>query len=181
MGPHPACTRYLRQKIPFSVPAGNRTSVVQAGQSLYWLSYPGTDSTRDRFTNGYLQRDSRYGFKLDVCDLMRGKQFYTRVYPKVSGQSRKRKYTLTTINTRWEEVKRHMVTKLTRLTHIMAIQPHLVTQNCTICSSRSRRSVRKLLDTPSYIASVTSNLKSYTLVISVIIMTLIRGTLITII
>jgi len=28
---------------------------------------------------------------------------------------------------------------------------HLVAESCTICSSRSRRPVRKLLDTPSYI------------------------------
>jgi hypothetical protein len=44
-----------------------------------------------------------------------------------------------------------MAAKLTRLTHKIAMQLHLVAENCTICSSRSRRSVRKLLDTPSYI------------------------------
>jgi hypothetical protein len=33
----------------------------------------------------------------------------------------------------------------------IAIQLHLVAESCTICSSRSRRPVRKLLDTPSYI------------------------------
>jgi hypothetical protein len=38
-----------------------------------------------------------------------------------------------------------MAAKLTR-----SIQLHIVTENCTICSSRSRRPVRKLLDTPSY-------------------------------
>jgi hypothetical protein len=43
-----------------------------------------------------------------------------------------------------------MAAKLTRLTHKIAIQLHLVVENCTICSSRSRRPVRKLLDTPSY-------------------------------
>jgi hypothetical protein len=39
--------------------------------------------------------------------------------------------------------------KVTRLTHKTAIQLHLVAESCTICSSRSRRPVRKLLDTPS--------------------------------
>jgi hypothetical protein len=43
-----------------------------------------------------------------------------------------------------------MAAKLTRLTHKIAMQTHLVAEGCTICSSRSRRPVRKLLDTPSY-------------------------------
>jgi len=42
-----------------------------------------------------------------------------------------------------------MAAKLTKLTHKIAIQLHLVTESYTICSSRPRRSVRKLLDTPS--------------------------------
>jgi hypothetical protein len=37
-----------------------------------------------------------------------------------------------------------MVAKLTRLTHKIAIKLHLVAESCTICSSRSRRPVRKL-------------------------------------
>jgi hypothetical protein len=41
-----------------------------------------------------------------------------------------------------------MAAKLTRLTHKTAIQLHLVAESCTICSSRSRRPVRKLLGTP---------------------------------
>jgi len=44
-----------------------------------------------------------------------------------------------------------MAAKLTRLTHKIAIQLHLVALSCTISSSRSRRPVRKLLDTLSYI------------------------------
>jgi hypothetical protein len=40
--------------------------------------------------------------------------------------------------------------KLTRLTHKTAIRLLVVAESCTICSSRSRRQVRKLLDTPSY-------------------------------
>jgi hypothetical protein len=43
-----------------------------------------------------------------------------------------------------------MATKLTRLTHKVAIKLHLVAESCTICSSRSRRPIRKLLDTPLY-------------------------------
>jgi len=37
-----------------------------------------------------------------------------------------------------------MVAKFTRLAHKIAIQLHLVAESCTICSSRSRRPVRKL-------------------------------------
>jgi hypothetical protein len=44
-----------------------------------------------------------------------------------------------------------MAAKLTRLTHQIAIQLHLVAERCTICSSRSRRPVRKLLDTSWYV------------------------------
>jgi hypothetical protein len=43
-----------------------------------------------------------------------------------------------------------MAAKLTRVTHKIAIQLHLVAESCTVCSSRSRRPVRKLLDTPSH-------------------------------
>jgi len=43
-----------------------------------------------------------------------------------------------------------MAAKLTRLTDKIAIELHLVAESCTICSSLSRRPVRKLSDTPSY-------------------------------
>jgi len=43
-----------------------------------------------------------------------------------------------------------MAPKLTRLTHKVAIQLHLVAESCIICSSSSRRPDRKLLNTPSY-------------------------------
>jgi hypothetical protein len=56
----------------------------------------------------------------------------------------------TTKNTRWEATQRVMAADLTRLTHKIAIQLQLVAESCTICSSRSRRPVRKLSDTPSY-------------------------------
>jgi len=60
------------------------------------------------------------------------------------------KYTLTTTNTRWEATQKLKASKLTRLTHKVEIQLHLVTESSAICSSRSRLQVRKLLDTPSY-------------------------------
>jgi hypothetical protein len=72
------------------------------------------------------------------------------VYPKVSGLSGVTKYTLTKMNTRWEATQKVMAAKLTRLTHRIAIQLHPVAESCTICSSRSRRPVRKLLGTLSY-------------------------------
>jgi hypothetical protein len=43
-----------------------------------------------------------------------------------------------------------MGAKLTRLTHKIAIQLHLLAESCTICSFRSRRPVQKVLDTSSY-------------------------------
>jgi hypothetical protein len=45
-----------------------------------------------------------------------------------------------------------MATKLTRLTHKIAIQLHIMAESSTICSCRSRWPVRKLLDTLSYVA-----------------------------
>jgi hypothetical protein len=55
------------------------------------------------------------------------------------------KYTLITINTRCEATQRVLAAKLIILTNKIAIQLHLVAEKCTICSSRSRRPVRKLL------------------------------------
>jgi hypothetical protein len=42
-----------------------------------------------------------------------------------------------------------MAAKLTRLTHKIVVQLYLLAESCIICSSSSRRPVRKLLDTPS--------------------------------
>jgi hypothetical protein len=47
-----------------------------------------------------------------------------------------------------------MAAKLTILTHMIAIQLHLVAESCTICSSLSRCPVLKLLDTSSYICLI---------------------------
>jgi len=44
-----------------------------------------------------------------------------------------------------------MAAKLTRLTHKIALQLHLVAESCTICGYRSRWPVRKFLVTPSYL------------------------------
>jgi hypothetical protein len=70
-----------------------------------------------------------------------------RVYPKVSGLS------YDEINNNKHSLRSNkmvIAAKLTRLTHKTAIKLHTVTERCTICSSRSTRPVRKLLDTPSY-------------------------------
>jgi hypothetical protein len=75
----------------------------------------------------------------------------TRVYPKVSwlddneiNNNNNNKHSL-------RSNKKGYGGKLTRLTHKIVIQLHLVAESCTIRSSRSRRPVRKYLDTPSYV------------------------------
>jgi hypothetical protein len=55
-----------------------------------------------------------------------------------------------------------MTAKLTRLTHKIAMQLHLVAESCTICSSRSRRPVRKPLDTPSYVNITAGRVPQFT-------------------
>jgi hypothetical protein len=80
---------------------------------------------------------------------------YVETYEGVSRSFRTgsiKKYMLTTINTCWEATQKVMAAKLIRLTHKIAIQLHLAAESCAICSFRSRRPVRKLLDTPSYIS-----------------------------
>jgi hypothetical protein len=61
-----------------------------------------------------------------------------------------KKYTLTTISTRREATQRVMTAKLTWLTHRILIQLHLVAGSYTICSSRARQPVRKLMDISLY-------------------------------
>jgi hypothetical protein len=48
-----------------------------------------------------------------------------------------------------------MAAKLTRLTHKIVIQLHVVAESCAICSYGSRRPVRKLLVTLSYYRYIT--------------------------
>jgi len=71
----------------------------------------------------------------------------TRMNPKVSRLS----HNEINNNTCSEAIQRIMVTKLTRLTHKIVIQLHLVAESHTICSSHSRWPVWKLLDTPLYL------------------------------
>jgi hypothetical protein len=54
-----------------------------------------------------------------------------------------------------------MATKLTKLTHKVAIQLYLVAEGSTICISRSKRPGWKLLDTPSYTLNRGSTSKIY--------------------
>jgi len=56
-----------------------------------------------------------------------------------------------------------MAAKLTRLTHKIAMQLPLVAENCTICGSSSRRSVRKLLDTSSYVVDLLCPQQKYSI------------------
>jgi hypothetical protein len=87
-----------------------------------------------------------------VC-LLPNRNFVSSLCENVSKSFRTesmKKYTHTVGITRWEATQRFMAAKLTRLTHRIAIQLHLGVESCTICSSRSRLPVRKLLDTPSY-------------------------------
>jgi hypothetical protein len=98
--------------------------------------------------------------------------FSLHILPQYEGVSKSfqtqsiRKYTLTRINIRWEATQRVMLAELTRLTHKIAIQPHLVAESCTIRSSRSRRPVRKLLDTPSYTLSSNGQNVSFTFMLA---------------
>jgi hypothetical protein len=83
----------------------------------------------------------------------------TRAYPKFSGLSHNEvnnnnnnnnnnnKHSLRS-NTKCYGGKTH-----TRLTYKIAVQLHVVAESGTICSSRSRRPVRKVLVTPSYLCS----------------------------
>jgi hypothetical protein len=61
--------------------------------------------------------------------------------------------------------QRVVAAKLARLTHKVAIKLHLVAESCTICSSRSKRLVRKLLDTPSYMLTFKVCHESYVSII----------------
>jgi len=53
-----------------------------------------------------------------------------------------------------------MAAKLTRLAHKIVIQLNLVAESCTTCSSCSRLPVQKILDTPLYKHTWTSDGKT---------------------
>jgi hypothetical protein len=78
---------------------------------------------------------------------------FTDKYECVSKRFRTESITKYTLNfgiTRREATQRVVAAKFTILTHQISIQLHLVAESCTIWSSRCRRPVRKLLDTPSF-------------------------------
>jgi hypothetical protein len=82
------------------------------------------------------------------------------MYPNVSGLSHNEIYAY---NNKYSLKSNTKVTvaKLTRLTHKIAIKLHLMAESYSICSSRSGRPVRKLLDTHSYSQSLTAKFKIY--------------------
>jgi hypothetical protein len=87
----------------------------------------------------------------DTSDLPLGVGLFSmKVYPKVSGLNHNEIYAYNNKHSLRNNTKRAMAAKLTRLTHKMAIQLHLVAESHTICSSRSRQPVRKILDIPLY-------------------------------
>jgi hypothetical protein len=65
------------------------------------------------------------------------------------------KWTTTKIIDTRETTQRVMAAKFTRQIHKIAIQLHLVAESSIICSSRSRRPVRKLSDTSPYVFIMT--------------------------
>jgi hypothetical protein len=115
-------------------------------------------SSNSNIINQYLDRTLRKTvdfyviFTISVGECQHGVIFglsygCTKVHPKVSGLrhneiNNNNKHSL-------RSNAKDMAAKLTRLTHKIAIQLRLVAKSCTICNSRSRRPVRKLLDTLS--------------------------------
>jgi hypothetical protein len=69
------------------------------------------------------------------------------------------KYTLIFGSSRYCPLQRVMAAKLTRLIHKIPIQVYLVAESCTICSCRSRRPVRKLLDTSSCLIQYSNSME----------------------
>jgi hypothetical protein len=137
VGPRAVLDAVGKRKIPTprreSIP---RTPVVQPVAQCYtdWVITNGISETSERcWTNLVWIRSGR------VYEYV-SKSFWTDPVTK---------FMLTFGITHWEATQRVMATRLTRLTHKIAIQLHLVAERCTIRSSRSRRPVRKVLDTPS--------------------------------
>jgi hypothetical protein len=99
---------------------------------------------------------SMFGNKTGSMDRIRREmdKYNPMLYESISKSFRTEsitKYTLTFGVTCCCHLQRGMVTKLTRLIHKIAIELHLVTDSCTICSSRTWRPVRNLLNTLSYV------------------------------
>jgi hypothetical protein len=89
-------------------------------------------------------------------DGIRGLSFACAIYEGLSKSFRTESITkckLTFGISRCCPFQRAMAAKFTRLAHKIAVQLQLVAESCNICSSRSRRLLRKLLDTHSYLLS----------------------------
>jgi hypothetical protein len=86
--------------------------------------------------------------------ILKKKYSFRSTFPSYEGVSKSfrteciTKYTLIIINTRYEATQRVMAAKLTKMTHKIEIKLYLVSESRTTYISRSRRPVRKLLDTP---------------------------------
>jgi hypothetical protein len=126
----PVFPSYINVQITCQIPYRNR---VPPAWSWRILSHTSSGLTFPPMVRQSSVTGARYG---DVSKSFRTESITT--------------YTLTFGIARWEATQRVMSAKLTRLTYKIAIQLHLVAEGCTICSSRSRWPVRKLLDTPSY-------------------------------
>jgi hypothetical protein len=138
----------MRDSNPFCLPVIARGQAIQRCQSV--LRSSKINPVFEKLVSVFLPTHIWCMQDL-LCLLCHCKVLATRVYPKVFGLSHNE---ITKINARWEATQRVMEAKLTRLTHKIAIQLHLVAETCTICSSRSRRPVSKLFDTLSYCAKV---------------------------
>jgi hypothetical protein len=152
--PEPVCTRWKREKIPIIALAGYWTPTVQPKnilKEITALAYrsativgrsipPTTDSATAPRTRNCSTPSTGNSSDTHSQESTEGvtKSFQTESIMK---------YTLTFGITRWEATQRVMEAKLTTLAHKTAIQLHLVVENCTIRSPRSRRPVRELLDT----------------------------------
>jgi hypothetical protein len=78
-----------------------------------------------------LSEISKWRYSHTKADFINTMTRYSTIYEGVSKGFRTKsltKYMLTTINTRWEPTQRVMAAKLTRLTHKIAIQRHLVAE-----------------------------------------------------
>jgi hypothetical protein len=119
----------------------------------WWLQsyeYSKLNSSRSIGGSGYCTTIVKCAADVQTCNLSHCK---CTTYEGVSKSFRTESVTKCTLTfgiTDWEATQRVMVAKLTRLTHRIAIQLHLVAESCTICSSHSRWPVWKLLDTPPY-------------------------------
>jgi hypothetical protein len=124
---------------------------MEIGSGAHPPPYPKCNGVEFHSTKTKDSNREAENYRVPECIILHLHVTYESVFKSFRTESIK-KYTLTTINTRWEATQRVMVAKLTRLTHKIAIQLHLVVESCTIRNSRSRRSVRKLLDIVSYMA-----------------------------